>query len=249
MKGKAFALAGATGALLVSGMASAAFTGLSAVAVDSAAEGWDSLGYAGLTTYRIYANFDGLGQITAVGAADLPFEMGSRDGSFVNSAFGSDFAPNPLFTGVAPDTLWDTFVTIGETVASGPGGVPVTAGSPGFNDGDNGEQALGLVGDFTMFNAGWFVSGFPAIGDSAPYTGLDPTLETDDVVNGNGVLVAQLTVAEGIGVFGLNWRVSGLDENGDEFVIISGFDSQIPAPGALALLGLAGFVSGRRRRR
>jgi hypothetical protein len=247
MKGKAFALAGAAGAFVISGMASAAYVGmggpddlnmgLTAELVDPVAEGWDLLGYdaGALDTYRVYANFDeNGGAITAIGAADLVFELGSRDGAFVNSAFGSDFAPNPLFTGAFPDLLWDTFATIGETVATGAGGVPLTTASPGFNDGPGGAQAFGMVGNFTMLNSGWFVAGFPDVGNA---------------VNGQ-VLVAQLTVADGVGVFGTNWRVSGIDETGASFDIISNFDSQfIPAPGAIALLGLAGLVSGRRRRR
>ena len=259
MKGKAFALAGAAGAFVISGMASAAYlgtegdmnVGLTAVVVDAAAQGWtEADGYVGLTTYRIYANFDANGgAITAVGAADTPFELGSRDGSFFNSAFGSDLAPNPLFTGAFPDLLWDTFVTVGETVATGAGGVPLTQAAPGFNDQDGGGQAFGLVGNFTMLNAGWFNPAFPDIANAVPYTGLDPM--SGEQTGGNGVLVAQLTVASGDpnGVFGTNWRVSGVDENGESFDIIGNFDSQIPAPGALALLGLAGLVSGRRRRR
>jgi hypothetical protein len=130
------------------------FTGLVAELVDPVAEGWDVLGYdaSALDTYRIYATFmDDNALVTAVGDAVGLFELRSSDGSFFNAAVGSDFAPVSVFVDEFPDTLWDTFVTIG-----------------------------------------------------------------GDAVDGR-VLVAQLTVNEGVEVTGLNWRVSGVDLNESTF--------------------------------
>jgi len=232
MKAKAFALAGVAGTFIVAGSASAAYTGL--VVESYVGAGWEMAGYdaAALDTYRVYATFDdALGVITAVGDSDGLFEMTSRDGSFFNSiAPGTgDFPSNPAFWAIPgfEDLQWDTFVTVGSDGEP----APVTGGAPGFTT-----QAAGLTGDTFLNNSGWFVSGFPPQGDA---------------VNGR-VLVAQLTVAEGIGVDGRNWRVSGLDESGNSnssFDILSDFSAPtIPAPGAVALLGLAGLVSSRRRR-
>lgn len=232
MKSQVFALAGVAGAMFVAGSAPAAYTGL--VVESYIGAGWEMAGYdaTALDTYRVYATFDdALGVITAVGDSSGLFELTSRDGSFFNasSPTAGDFPNNPALWPLPgfEDGQWDTFVTIGSDGEP----VPVTAGAPGFTT-----QAAGLTGDTFLNNSGWFVSGFPPQGDA-----------TD-----GRVLVAQLTVAEGIGVDGRNWRVSGLTESGNSnssFDILSDFSAPtIPAPGAVALLGLAGLVSRRRRR-
>jgi hypothetical protein len=233
MQLKTFALASLAGSFMVAGSASAAFMGLTTELVGGTElEGWVDDGYDAsmLDTYRVYAQFDQAGvDVTAVGDAandGITFSTTSTDGAFFNSSFGSDFAPNPSFIGVAPDLQWDTFVTIGENPAMGAGGVPVTGAAPGFS-----EQAAGLVGDFTLDDTGYFVAAFPDFAASDE-EGL--------------VLIAQFTVAEGVHVEGLNWRVSSVTDGvlADDF----GDFNTIPAPGALALLGLAGIASRRRRR-
>jgi len=235
MHSKFFALSGLAGAFAVAGVASAAFTGITWEKVDSAGLGWDLKGYdeAALDSYRIYASFDdNLGLVTGVGDIqdEIDFSLSSTDGSFFNgtSALAGDFPNNPALWNTAgfEDGQWDTFVTIGATGEA----APVTGGAPGF-----GEQAMGMVGDFTLDDTGWFVSGFPVQGDAAD----------------GRVLIAQVTVAEGVGVNGDNWRVSGLAESGNSDSAYDMFDSfeipPIPAPGVLALLGIAGLVSSRRR--
>ena len=230
MKSQVFALAGVAGAMFVAGSAPAAYTGL--VVESYIGAGWEMAGYdaSALDTYRVYATFDdALGVITAVGDSSGLFELTSRDGSFFNSTNpgAGDLPSNPGFWPTFADLQWDTFVTVGAEGEL----VPTTGGAPGFTT-----QAAGLTGDTFLNNTGWFVSGFPAQGDA---------------VNGR-VLVAQLTVNEGIGVDGRNWRVSGLTESGNSnssFDILSDFSAPtIPAPGAVALLGLVGLVSRRRRR-
>lgn len=236
MQSKFFALSGLTGAFVVASAASAAFTGITWSEVDSAALGWDAAGYdpAALDTYRVYAAFDdNLGLVTGVGDIqdDVDFSLTSTDGAFWNatSALAGDFPNNPALweTPGFEDGQWDTFMTIG--AAGEP--TPVTSAAPGFTS-----QAMGLAGDFILDDTGWFVSGFP---------------EQGNAVDGK-VLIAQITVAAGVGVDGRNWRVSGLAEQGNgesAYDIFADFSiPAIPAPGVLALLGVAGLVSTRRRR-
>jgi MYXO-CTERM domain-containing protein len=62
------------------------------------------------------------------------------------------------------------------------------------------------------------------------------------------VLLAQLSTQDGLGFFG-TMLVSGFS-NGVDFQQVVSFDTQqAPAPGALALLGTAGLLGLRRRRR
>ena len=221
-------LAAAAGSMIAAGSASAAFTGLDAesfVGADWVANGYDE---SALDTYRVYATFDTpISSVLAVGdnADDgIEFSLRSSNGAFVNDAAGSDFAPNPTFLPFAPAVRWDTYITIGEAMGMGPGGVAMTFGTPGFAS-----QAAGLTGDFTLDNAGFFQTMMPL----------------GEAVNGR-VLVAQITVTEGATVTGENWVITGLDV-GFPFEALGSFTTAIPAPGALALLGLAGLV-GRRRR-
>ena len=234
MQSKFFALSGLTGAFVVASAASAAFTGISWSEVDSAALGWDAAGYdpAALDTYRVYAAFDdNLGLVTGVGDIqdEIDFSLTSTDGAFWNStnAGAGDLPPNPGFFPVFADLQWDTFVTIGAAAEE----TPVTNAAPGFSS-----QAMGLAGDFILDDTGWFASGFP---------------EQGNAVDGK-VLIAQITVAAGVGVDGRNWRVSGLAEQGNgesAYDMFADFSiPAIPAPGVLALLGVAGLVSTRRRR-
>lgn len=240
MQLKTFALASLAGSFMVAGSASAAFMGLVTELVEGEElAGWVEDGYDAsmYDTYRVYAQFDGAGiDVTAVGDAandGMTFTTNSLDSEgslggagFFNSSFGSDLPPNPNFIEVAPDLQWDTFITIGENPAQGSGGVPVTAGAPGFS-----EQVGGLTGDFTLEDTGWFVSAFPDFASSG---------------EDGRVLIAQFTVNEGEHVCGENWRISSVTDGvlSDDF---ADFYGCIPAPGALALIGLAGVATRRRR--
>jgi len=170
------------------------FLGLTAELVDPDAEGWTADGYdaSALDTYRIYAEYDGDG-VDVLAVADLPgdgivLETTSTDGTFINDPLGGNVAPNASFVPFFPSLAWDTFVTIGEPVGQGSGGVTNTFTFPGFT-----EQAAGLTGDFTLDDTGWAVAGFPAHAR---------------VVNGR-LLIAQFTVNEGVGITGTNWRIAG----------------------------------------
>jgi len=209
------------GTLVLAAAANAGYTGLS-LEVYADAE-WSAQGYVGLTTYRLYAEFDmeADGVIAVSGSTKGAMEWHSTSGVFHNDdTFDSltapeDYTGSPFFFWA---NQWDTYVTVDTTTSDG----DATALSPGFEG-----EVGGLVGDFTTENASWYIT---------------PEDFPQGLADGFKVLIAQITVGEGEDVWGkLNLlTVMGEDLIGLEF-------TSIPAPGALALLGLAGLVSRRRR--
>jgi MYXO-CTERM domain-containing protein len=226
MKVKPFALAGLAGTMILTGAASAAFTGIKKELY--VGEGWVENGYAGLVTYRIYANFDGMdddGVLSVFGVAGLPMNMYSTDGLFSNSPVGLDSltAPQDLrFLGIWQNQ-WDTYVTIGTDNAQG----DATTTSPGFA-----AETNSLASDWTTENGGWFVTPDDA-----------QSIAVEKPSGGLGVLLAQITLAEGQHVNGF---INLLLRDGTERHQLE--IMPMPTPGALALLGLAGLAGGRRRR-
>ena len=209
-------------ALIFAGSAFADF-GSASFTVEEAVSGYD--------TYRIFLNFTSPeDKLLAVnGDVDGGYTALSYEGGeLYNVQFASPlglaiddtgaYASAPLFAG-------DSYVTIGGQFAD-------VSFSPNFLD-DNvngfGERIQGS--SFTWENNGGYFDGDPGSGafDS-----------------GSGVLVAQLTVAAGEDItFG--GTASFNSEAGDlTFASFSVTTVPVPAPGALALLGLAGL--GRRRR-
>jgi len=234
-------LAATAGALVITSTASAAFLGISWELVDPVLEGWtggdDGYDVSALDTYRIYGTFsDDNGSVAAVGhvipgGSDRHFSLTSSSGSFFNSTAdgSSDLPPNPDLFGRpgSRDLQWDTFVTIGAAAER----VPTTEVAPLFT-----EQAMGMIGNFMLEDTGWFVAGLPPQGNTVD----------------NRVLIAQLTVAEGVGIIGDNWCVRGREEQGNvgsAFQTIESFRiPPIPAPGVVALLAVGGLVGSRRHR-
>lgn len=217
-------LAGVAGTLVFTSMASAGYTGLSTSSFVGA--GWVANGYAGLVTYRIYANFDSpTDELNAVfGSSVNPLSMSSTDGLFFNDSFFDSLTAPQDLTG--PPFLywanqWDTYVDIGLTDATG----DQTQLTPGFS-----AEVGNLAGDFTTFNASWFVTPSTPQGIAGP---------------DGQVLIAQLTVNAGQDVSG----IVNLQFLGGAQALDQAFASAVPAPGALALLGLAGLAGTRRRRR
>ena len=235
MKTKAFALIGATGVALLGSSAMAAITGVSIEAF--VGDGWTDNGYdtGALSTYRLYANFDGMdddGVLSAFGISGVPASANSWDGSFHNDPLGGLTAPLDLRGAGLWSNQWDTYVTIGKDTQAG----DATSLSPGFETETN-----GLASNWVSENVGWFV------------TPDDPQSIAVERVDQNGdtvysVFLAQFTVANsGDGndadVYG---TISVLARDGIEYQSY-GYSTATPAPGVLALLGLAG-LAGRRRR-
>jgi hypothetical protein len=223
MNNKLTLFAGCVGSLVLAGTVTAGYEGLSyEVHADE--------GVAGTWTARIYANFsDENDQLNAVyGDADNPLSVDSTDG-FYQNAFGgaTSSSINPALYPAFPSLVYDSWATIGLE--------------------DNVDNAMGDIGiDWAPFLAGgaietnngtWFTT--PA--DAQSLAG--PEMR---------VMIAQLTTFKGPGpgsgvIFG-HVSLQGKTAGGDTWVSLNDqFAYALPAPGAMALLGLAGFA-GRRRR-
>jgi hypothetical protein len=194
----------------------------------------ESLGDMGYgETYRMYVDLEAGSRIDAVfGNSVGSLSIGTADGmSFYQNALGgpTSTAINSAFFPLAPSLEWDSYVTIGALYQDG---------SP---FGSNALLDIGI--DWTSFNGGgtlatdngsWFV------------TPVDP--QGGEL--GGSVLIGQFTVVGGTGngIDDLTGQISlqGKDADGNTWQELG--ITWVPAPGAMALLGLAG-LAGRRRRR
>ena len=199
-------------------------------AVGNATAGFTGLQYedvennmAGYTTWRIYAGTDG--EVDAVygdGASTLTVNSGS--GFFNGIGTGATAADNnDAFWAFYPSNEFDSMVSIGMTHTNSGGTM----------------SNIGI--DFSAFDAGGNIS----TDNGSWYS--TPDQPNVFAVDGK-VLIMQLTVADDDHAYGVvsiqgkdadastNWNEDGL-----------AFDT-LPAPGALALLGLAGFAARRRRK-
>ena len=242
---RASVFAGSVGALAIASMATADFQGMAWQSVDN----FGNNGNGG-DTYRIVAMMDLGDRLDAVaGNADQGLALTSNGSFYQNDAGGpTSKSINSAFFGFVPSLEWDSYVTIGALYQNGD-----PFGSNELND-------VGIVwddfeagGDLYTDNGTWFVTPDQGQGEAIDHQGL---WSADGYVGqGTGVLIAQVTVLggdglrEGAGYFsallqgklsdGSTWSASPTDFK---------YGGVIPAPGALALLGLAG-IAGRRRRR
>jgi hypothetical protein len=207
----------------LTGVASAAFTGYS---VEIAQQS------GGLTAYQLFADFDG-----ATDTVLNAFQIHNTDGSGVISGFyhsdaltggvSSNVAGtwNPQFV-LVPGAM-DSYVCIG--------------GGTGFASGNS-----------TAADPGWGVAGFnqagiadtAAVGVAGWFNQNPPNLQGQNV--GGRTLLGQFVLADSASMslflkIGYNSGVSGSPVQFGEGIFT------LPAPGAVALLGLAG-LAGRRRR-
>jgi hypothetical protein len=252
MKVNAFALVATTAPLFIAGAAQAGLVGLSVRLVDPdlatanaqtgaayANGSWAMNGYVepAMDTYRVYAQFSTADELLAVGdllIGGSVFTLSTNDLTFFNAigAFGNNGIQAPTDFTVIPGPMgytsqWDSYIGINglASVSLAPG-LTAALGATAMGMG-------GLVGNtFMIDNTGW----------STTPTGVDNT--TFNAGTGfHEVQIMQLTVLEGNDVWGTNIVVTGSDQN------YEGLFFHTPAPGALALLGLAGLAgSGRRRR-
>jgi len=222
---KTIGLAGAACTLIGTAAASADATGLSVDLVDT------SQGH----TYRVYAEVAAGDRIDAVfGNSENDLLVNAGDGmSFYQNSLGgaTSLSINSAFFPLAPSVEWDSYVTIGSLYANGD---PFAS---------NELKTIGI--DFTSFEGGgsletnngsWFVTPVDAQGGEI----------------GGRVLLGQFTVVGGTGDHNLDLQgvlnLQGKDSTGATFQSLGLSLNVVPAPGAIALLGVAG-LAGRRRRR
>ena len=177
----------------------------------------------GEVTYKIFLNFDNpLDKLLAV--------SGNVNFSALQLTASSELIQKHLVPAVPADVPGplaqpgDSWVTIGEGNANG----GETQFSPGFLEGQGDAFGALISGDgfLQADNGGYF--------DSNPST----------AVEGTSILIAQFTFAAGS-----TWTYTGTSDynaNGTDLTSAAFSVTNVPAPSALALLGLAGL--GRRRR-
>jgi hypothetical protein len=203
---------------LIASSAMADYTGLTSVNVDNGDGTW---------TAQIYANFSAAtDELDAVfGDAQNALSI-STSGSFYQNALGgaTSTSINPALIPLFPSLALDSWVTIGLS--------------------DQTDNALLNIGiDFSGFEAGGSISTDNGSWFATPD---DPQVLAGADLR---VLVGQFTM------MGMDDNVSGvlnLQGKAGDFETFQARDqafdfSMVPAPGALALLGLAGVASRRRR--
>ena len=210
--------------------------------VGSAVAGMNGISYdlhgedliAGSYTVRVYAELDAGNRLDAVyGNGEFNMTLDYLDGaSAYQNGYGgpTSQAINSGFFGMAPSLEWDSYVTIGALY------------SDGTPFGDNALQDIGIdwatwdagPGDLFCDNGTFFV------------TPVDPQGEEQ----GGRVLIAQFTTFSGSGAYDIAFSAGfqGKDDAGVTWQSGHSVLIAVPAPGAVALLGLAG-LAGRRRRR
>ena len=223
MKVKTMALAaGVCTPLILSETASGGFVGITTTSKPND---------FGLLVVNVYAVFDRPGEdwMTKVAGTPMnPLLIKVENGTFYNHASGMDFnqPPSPALIAAFPELAFASFLTIGKKTLDGsdltitPGMLLIAGSVWGFDD------------------AGWAVT--PENPQSNPF---DP----GNVGDGGQILIAQFSTLTGTEIHGtlfLQFTSNGVA--GVQALV--GFTS-IPAPGALALLGAAGMVGLRRRRR
>ena len=109
-------------------------------------------------------------------------------------------------------------------------------GTSGFDNSVLIDFANFAYGDFAGETATLDISGLD----------IDPQPGSLAVLNANGTDIG-FNYTSGSGSLGANWSVDDVVNTGVNQVVLA-WDNVIPAPGALALLGLAGIAARRRRR-
>lgn len=155
--------------------------------------------------------------------------------SFFSSGYGwGNFNHNDILLGWNPsfaNSPLDSFVTIGG--GTGPASGNQTTGDPNWNSLMSGLEIPEL--------AGWY-NGNPQITQ-----GQAQQVDLANGFSGAATLIGRFVLdgaGDGIFEFGMNFSLS---YNGETGTLQDSGGFVIPSPGAIALLGLAGFV-GRRRR-
>jgi hypothetical protein len=206
---------------LTAGVGTLIFAGFATADVTGISWTYSSSEYG--DTYLIYADVEAGDQLNAVfGDADNDLLV-TTSGSFYQNAFGGATSAdiNPALIFAFASLAFDSWVTIG------------------LSD-QTGNEMFDIGIDFTDFEAGGAISS-----NNGSWLATPADAQVFEV--GGQVLIGQFTVAEGEGVSGtLNFQ--GKDADLENWNTVQMDFNTVPAPGALALLGLAG-ISARRRRK
>jgi hypothetical protein len=173
-------------------------------------------------TVRLYVNIDSGTRIDAVfGNTVGALSISADGGSFFQHALGGPTSTsiNSAFFPLAPSLEWDSYVSIGALYSSSNALLDIGIDWTSFNGG----------GELATSNGSWFVTPVDAQGAEV----------------GGMVFIGQFTLTGGADLIG-QISLQGKDAAGDTWQELG--VTWVPAPGALALLGLAG-IAGRRRRR
>jgi uncharacterized protein (TIGR03382 family) len=221
------------GSLLVASTVSADFQGIEIDTVDS------GMGLG--STYRVYVKVDEGDQVNAVwgdGDNELLVYSSGPDGGFYQNQFGSHRPPSASLFGFFPSLQYDSFATIGLLNDTGDAMMEIGIDWTVF-EGDVMSGSHSNGGDIWTDNGTWFatpddpqvfeVGGRVLIGQFTTVAELDFDGIAGPGEGFNGI----------VNILGKNADLTSWEYSGVEFV---------PAPGALALLGLAG-ASVRRRRK
>ncbi len=188
-------LAGLGGSLILTGSATADYTGLKVVMKPNE---------FGISVANVYATFTGdLGDyiIAVAGTPIYPMRVTINKGTFYQHPEGTDRAPSGFLVNNAfPSLAYDSFVTIGKKRSAGDA-TSLSPGWPGF--GPSNLPPLAFPGT----NLGWFTH--PAFPQGHPVDGQ--------------VLLGQFSTADGQGVSG-SFRVSGFQgAGGTPFQVLAQF--------------------------
>ncbi len=172
------------------------------------------------TTVQVYVEVEAGDQVNAVyGDVDNILHIHSNGGSFYQNAFGGNTPPNPALIGVFPSLANDSFVTIGR-----------------LTDVDNAMLEIGI--DWTSFEGGGEIST-----DNGSWFATPDDAQVYEV--DGRVLIGQFTLESG--ELGGQINLQGKNADGSNWTVLAA-PLGVPAPGAIALLGLAGLASRRRRK-
>lgn len=217
---KSINLVGSVGILVAAGVASTMACASPYLGI--VAELTDNGGTIAGDTYRLYTELEAGARVDAVygnGSNQLLIDV--EGGSFVQSPYGgaTSMDNNSAFWALFPSLEFESFVTIGLL--------------------SNANNALNNVGiDWSSFEAGG-----PLTTDNGTWFVTPSDIQGQEV--GGRVLLGQFTVTAGASLVG-QVSMQGKDASGVTWQANS--VSWVPAPGALALLTLAGLAGPRRRR-
>jgi MYXO-CTERM domain-containing protein len=234
------AIAALGGTMFIAASTHAAFVGI----------GWREVANGGAAdrTIDVYAEFDNsLDELNAVAGTVLnTLSIRVVGGTYYQNGFGGTTAPNPLLIPGFPSVAFDSFVTIGSLDSS-----------QGFDPGTNssGDQ-IALTPGFPAWGStelGGANGGDNMVWSVTPgnFQGVAGSAINNTNIGGNRVILARLSAngagpvaPEFEGEFSIQGFAGGnlLEED------VSFSTASVPAPGALALLGLAGLAGTRRRR-